>query len=442
MKGSPAKTAPPDPGAFSTPMNFPGLLGVYLAVNAISDAYILVDGPDCTLYKAHFIHGRHDWNSTLLRLDGRHRVAFTNVCSRGVVKEHDAVILEGLRRLAKIEDCGLILATALPMCSITGVDYGRVIRSLEAGFPKPAVDIPPDSLGGDWLDGYALALGALAKGLRLTAGRTRPGCAAVVGHLMDRNEADHRANLAQLRELLGALSLDLASVWLDGESASRLRAVEEAELVISLPYGRAAARRIAEATGAALVETVLPFGLPRTIRFMREVGAAAGKAPEAEAWIQRELSRVIPRLKWIVPHLFVNKKTAFIGDPHLLDGFLDIAEELGMEVEGAIVRGRAAHGGGAGEGGRTRPGIVHEPPVFSEPARRLLRAPVDLLVSSWFEREERRPAARAVMEFGFPSYRHHALYERPFLGFGGFLAFVERMADQLSRPDRTGGEGR
>ena len=351
MKRSPSKAAAPDPGSLSTPMNFPGLLGVYLAVNAIADAYILVDGPDCTLYKAHFIHGRHDWNSTLLRLDGRHRVAFTNVCSKGVVKEHDAVILEGLRRLGKIEDCGLILATALPMCSITGVDYGRVLRALEPGFPKPAVDIPPDSLSGDWLDGYAHALGALAKGLGLSSERKRPNCAAVVGHLMDRNESDHRANLVQLREMLGALGLDLVSVWLDGESSSRLRAVEEAELVISLPYGRAAARRIAEATGAKLAETVLPFGLPRTIRFMREVGAAAGKAQEAEDWVQRELSRVVPRLKCIIPHLFVNKTAAFIGDPHLLDGFLTSPRSWAWRWRGHRA-GPRGHGGGVGRAGR------------------------------------------------------------------------------------------
>lgn len=429
-----------DGGAFSAPMNFPGLLGVYLAVNAISDAYILVDGPDCTLYKAHFIHGRHDWNSTLLRMDGRHRVAFTNICSRGVVKEHDAVILDGLRRLGGIEDCGLILVSALPMCSITGVDYGRVIRTLGAELTKPAADIPPDSLSGDWLDGYAHALSALARGLRLESGRMREGRVAVVGHLMDRNESDHRANLAELRAMLGALDLETVSIWLEGDRAERLRAVEEADMVISLPYARAAARRITEATGAKLVETVLPFGLPGTIRFLREVGAAAGKSAEAEAFIETELSRVIPRLKWIVPHLFVNKRAAFIGDPHLLDGFLDIAEDLGMEMEGAIVRGRLAHGGGAAEGGCSRAGIVHEPPVFSKAARGILQAPVDLLVSSWFEREERNPAARAVMEFGFPSYRHHALYDRPFLGFNGMLAFVERMADQMSRPPRNGRE--
>ena len=77
---------------FSSPMNYPTLLGVYLAVNALKDAYVLVDGPDCAFYKAHFIHGRHDLNSTLLRISGRHRVAFTNICSRGVVKEHDDIL--------------------------------------------------------------------------------------------------------------------------------------------------------------------------------------------------------------------------------------------------------------------------------------------------------------------------------------------------------------
>ncbi|MBI4678968.1 MAG: hypothetical protein HY748_15425 [Elusimicrobia bacterium] len=414
----------------STPANFPTLLGVYLAVNAIRDAYILVDGPDCTLYKAHFIHGRHDLNSTLLSITGRHRVLFTNVCSRGVVKEHDAVLKRHLLTLDGLEESGLLLVTALPMCSITGVDYGRVIRSLKGKLSKPAVDIPPDSLAGDWLDGYGQALASLARGLGASKGRGRKDRVALVGYLMDRNEADHLANLAELRRMLGALKLDLVSVWLDGGPASALKAVEEAEVIVSLPHGRAAARRLAEATGAGLVETRLPFGLPSTSAFLREVGSATGRKAEAEAFIEEELSRIIPRLKWIVPHLFLGRKAAFMGDPHLLDGFLDIAEDLGLEVEGAIVRGRRAHGGG-----REGIAVLHEPPVSSSEVERLMRAPKDLFVTCWCEREWPRLAGR-VMEFGFPSYRHHALYERPFLGFNGFLGFVERMADALSESDR------
>lgn len=415
---------------FSTPMNYPTLMGVYLAVNALKDAYVLVDGPDCAFYKAHFIHGRHDLNSTLLRIDGRHRVAFTNVCSRGVVKEHDDIIGRELLTLDALPESGLVLVTALPMCSITGVDYGRAIRLRAGGLKKPAIDIPPESLVGDWLDGYDQTLNALAKGIALDPSRLRPGTAAVVGNLMDRNESDQLANVAELERMLAGLGLETVSVWLSGQESAELSRVSEAGIIVSLPYARAAARRLAQRTGALLVETELPFGLPKASRFMRDVGAAAGRAAEAEAFIDAELSRVVPRLKWIIPQYFLNRRAGFMGDPYLLGGFRDIADDLGMKLEGAIVRGRAAHGGG-----RADAGVLYEPPAMSDEVRRFMDLPLDLFVSTWCEHEW--PALKSpTMEFGFPSYRHHALSDRPFLGFNGFLAFVERMADELTRPRR------
>jgi nitrogenase molybdenum-iron protein alpha/beta subunit len=422
-------------------MNFPTLLGVYLAVNAIPDAYILGDGPDCLLYKSHFIHGRHDLASTLLRISGHHRVAFTNVCSRGVVKEHDEIIRRHIRTVDGLKESGLVLVTALPMCSITGVDYGRVIRSLAGQLTKPAIDIPPDSLIGDWLDGYGQVLNALVRGLALDgkrpakARRRPPRKAAIVGYLMDRNEADHLGNLAELRRMLTALGLETVSVWLGGEPVKALKRVVEADIIVSLPYGRAAARSLARATGAKLVETELPFGLPKTERFLRDVGKAAGRAKEAEAFIAAELARVIPRLKWIIPQYFLNRRTAFMGDPYLMEGFLDIAEDLGMVVEGAIVRGSLPLAGGA-----ARPFPVLYAPRSSSPAvRRLLQAPLDLFVTCWCE-QEFHGLRFPTMEFGFPSYRSHALFERPFLGCNGMLAFVERMAEKLCSP-RPAGRG-
>lgn len=415
---------------FSTPMNYPTLMGVYLAVNALKDAYVLVDGPDCAFYKAHFIHGRHDLNSTLLRISGRHRVAFTNVCSRGVVKEHDDIIGREIQTLDGLAESGLVLVTALPMCSITGVDYGRVIRLRAGSLTKPAIDIPPESLVGDWLDGYDQTLNALAKGIALAKGRRRPGTAAVVGYLMDRNESDHHANIAEMKRLLGGLGLETVSVWLGGQECSDLSRVEEADLIVSLPYGRSAARRLAQRTGARLVETELPFGLPKTARFLRDIGAAAGKEKEAEALVDAELSRVVPRLRWIIPQYFLGRRAGFMGDPHLLGGFRDIADDLGMKLEGAIVRGRSAHGTGR-DGAR----VLYEPPSMSDEVRRFMDTPLDLFVSTWCEHEW--PQLKfPTMEFGFPSYRSHALSDRPFLGFNGFLSFVERMADELTRPKR------
>ncbi len=415
---------------FQVPLNFSSLVGVYLAINAIPDAYLLVDGPDCTLYKAHFIHGRHDWNSTLLDVRGQHRVSFSNVCSQGVVLEHDDVLRNQIRRLDAIEGGGGVIVTALPMCSITGVDYGRVIRGLNGSLTRVAIDVPPSSLVGDWLDGYAQTLHAIARGLELRSGQRRPRTAAIVGYLMDRNEGDHVANLAELRRMLAALGLETVSVWLGGEPISNLRRAEEAEWIISLPYGRRAAETIADRTGAEIVEVDVPFGLAKTTAFLRTIAEATGRESLAESFVDEQLGRVVPRLEWVLPHLFLHRRVSFVGDPHLLDGFLDIAEETGMHVEGAISIARRAHGPN-----RSGVTILHEPSLGMEEVTRILDRP-DLLVACrvdqrTFADQRRSAASPPSMEFGFLSYGYHVLSDRPFLGYPGFLAFVERMAEHL-----------
>ena len=427
MKGRTPRT---DLDPFRHPLNFPWLMGVYLGVNAIRDAYALVDGPDCTLYKAHFIHGRHDWSSTLLDVGGHHRIAFTNVCAQGVVKEHDAIVARHLRALDALPGAGLLFATALPMCSITGTDYGRIIRHHRSLLHKTAIAVLPGSLLGDWLDGYESVLLALARGLGLRRGRRRRGTAAVVGYLMDRNEADHLANLSEIRRMLAAAGLELVSVWLGGEPADSLRRAADAEFIVSLPYGRRAARAVARATGARLIEADLPFGLPRTQAFVRRLAQATGRTREAEAFLAAELERAVPRLQWILPHLFLHRRVAFVGDPYLLDGFCDIADDCGMILTGAIVTGRAAHGGG-------RPGltVLHAPPAEAAEALGVLE-PAELIVGSRAWRSMLvlagpHPIYSSLVELGFPSYEHHALFERPFLGCNGVLALVERMADCL-----------
>ena len=233
-----------------------------------------------------------------------------------------------------LEESGLVLVTALPMCSITGSITAR----------DPTARQKPEQAGHrHTARSLWSAIGSTAmtrrstrwpRGSSLDASLRRPRTVAVVGHLMDRNEGDHLANIAEMQRMLQSLSLETVSVWLSGQDCSDLRRVEEADIIVSLPYGRAAARRLAKRTGARLVETELPFGLPKTVRFMRDVGAAAGKDREAEAFIDAELSRVVPRLKWIIPQYFLNRRTGFMGDPYLLGGFRDIAEDLGMKVEG------------------------------------------------------------------------------------------------------------
>lgn len=417
---------------FRVPMNFPWMMGVYLGVNAVRDAYVLVDGPDCALYKAHFLHGRHDANSTLLDVGGRHRIAFTNVCSRGVVRHHDDLVARHLRTLDALPGAGLLLVTALPMCSVTGTDYGRILRDHRADLRKPAIEVRPSSLLGDWLDGYEAVLDALARNLDLGDARPRRRAVAVVGYLWDRNEGDHEGNLAELRRILAALDLDLVSLWLGGGPVEDLRRAAEAEIVVSLPYGRRAAATLARRTGARLLEAELPFGLPATAAFVRGLAEAAGRVARGEAFLDAELRRVVPRLRAILPHLFLHRRVAFVGDPHLLQGFRDLADDCGMTLVGAIVTGRAGRGG-APEGLT----VLFEPPEDGAEAARVLGA-AEIIVGSRATRgllaeAGPHPVYPHWVEFGFPSYEHHALLDRPFLGADGVLALVERMADVLYR---------
>lgn len=417
-------------------LNFPSLMGAYLVVNAIPDAYLLVDGPDCALYKTHFIHGRHDLNSTLLSIDGRHRVCFTNVCAQSVTRDHNELVFRRLQRINGFEEAGLILLTALPSCSLTGIDYEHLLSSVRSKLLKPALAIPPISLAGDWIDGYATTLLALARRMELPDARPEPDKVALVGYMMDRNEGDHRANLEELRRLLGALSLELVSVWPGGAPYAALREAARAGLVVSLPYGREAAAELARRTGATLVEAELPFGLRATERFLRKTAEAAGRPEAAERVVREEVREAFSRLEWIAPHLFFHRTASYFGDPCLIGGFLELCDDLGMRVLECSSTGREGH--------LSLPEGVEKPPLHFEPdyyhpaVQRLRRSPPDLVVSNTNEALRNRPPHDfALVELGFPSYYHHAVGLSPFLGYRGALAFVERLADALSSLKRN-----
>jgi len=411
-------------------LNFPSLVGAYLMCDALPDSIALVDGPDCALYKAHFIHGRHDLGSTLLDIDGRHRICFTNVCAQSVTKDHNELILRKLHLINELDHVKTVFLTSLPGCFITGLDYEHLMRSASYFMKKELVAIPPTSLVGDWIDGYGVTMRALARHMEFGPTKPKRDHVSLVGYLWDRSEGDHRGNVAELRRMLKAIGLTLDSVWLSGEPYKKLEKVRDSGLIVSLPYGREAAADIAEKTGADLLETGLPFGAGGTSRWLRQVAEAAGVEKKAEAFIRAEESEIFDRLEWIVPYLFLHKSAGFFGDPMLFDGFLDICSDLGMTPKDSFLMGR--------EGRRDfelregAPPVCFEPDIYHEAVNKFLSRPPDLIVSNTNEiiREIRSPS-KALVEIGFPSYTHHALADAPFLGYRGFLHFTDRLGDGL-----------
>jgi len=416
---------------FSMRVGYTYLLGVYLAVNAISDAFLLVEGPDCTHMKTQYIQGNHDWLSTLTSVSGLHRVANTALHPSLMSESREANLRERLERMAAHPEVTGLLLTAMPMAAITGADYQRLCRQVSAGHGKEVVSVPGLSLSGDWLDGYARVLKALARSIALESS-PQPNKVAIVGYLHDRNEDDHRANLEVLGEMFQRLGLELVSVWLGGQRWGELGRVGRAGTVISLPYGRQAARIICRRSGAKLLELPLPFGMSACDLWLRELGEHFGSQAQAESYRDEQLSRLAPRLEWLVPFLFQNLPVAYIGDPYLLPGLYDLLHLVGADLRLAIVTNRRHH---FNQAAVSLPGV--ECLVYPRQRnfirfllRRALEENIRLLVTNNYGAAFPLPST-AVVEFGFPSVFYHALYPRPFLGYQGMLAMLDRLANSL-----------
>jgi len=421
---------------FSERVSLTFAIGTYLAVNAVRDAYLLMDAPGCAHLKTQFVQGNHDWCSDLTSTSGFHRVANTDVHPWRMAGSREAQIGALLERVARHPPAGVTLLSSLPMATITGLDYDLVARQVASRTGRPVIDVPADGLGGDWLDGYAAVLKALARGLPLDGADRRPGTVGVVGYLMDRGEGDHLANLAALRRVVEGLGLSLASVWPSGGTVEALLAIRHADVVLSLPYGREAARIVAGRTGATLVETGLPLGLAATERWIRQVAAAAGVAGRADAVIDLELAGPVRAVEWVVPYHLLHRRLVFVGEPHLGLAVGQFAEELGVAVEHYVVTNRRQHARALLE----RAGAAH---VTCDPKRQALRALLrpllaggrcDLLVTNSTGLEP-GPSPAATVELGYPSFYTHALDERPFLFGRGAAGLVERFMNELRRAE-------
>lgn len=416
--------------------NLPFLHGLYVAFNAVPDAYFLGDGPSCVFAKAEHIHGRHDLFSTILSCASDHRVQYTGVNVFTIAGNFESQISAALKRISKWPDCGVIFTGAMPMCSIAGSDYERILREALDGCGKPSFLIPRrSSVTGDWIDGYAGALEVLASGMDLGGAKAEPGTVSLVGHLMDRNEGDQLANVAELERMTRALGVEPVSIWLSGRPYAHLREARRAETIVSLPYGRKAARVLAKRLDSRLIEAELPFGLEASRRFMELLGRRLGREDEARAFVKREFDEIVPRLEWSVPHVFENRRFAFAGDPHHAVGFAELIEEVGGKVVLTIVMGGEGH---LGEEGRRsmkeRPGTLFEPDraqlrrLFAEATR----GEADLLVCNSLGVRYINPTVPWI-EFGFPSEHVHFLHDEPFLGFQGALAFLSRAANEVAK---------
>lgn len=424
---------------FGQPLDYPYLIGAYMAVNAVSDLGVFVDGPDCAGGKAEHLFGAHDRRSTLLDAEGDSRVAFSGLDLRHAVLARPGEGEEAALALARQANIASVVISGLPLCLVAGADHTARARALEARAGKPFLPLPRRPLHADWLDGYDAVLTALARGLALDEGPRAVERVVLVGIPFDRNEEDRRADVKELSRTIAALGLELVSAWPCGDGLAGLSAAGRAGTILSLPYARAAARALADRTGARLIEMGLPVGLEGSRRWVEALGEATGREGLASAFIKAELDAAAPLLERAVSYLFLHRRVALCADPHFLPGLAEYAAELGVGTALAVSAGRLREDGAARLAACAARVLERPTSGRLRAAWALARAEgTDLLVGS---SDARRVLAGggAWVELGFPARTWHALTPQPILGFAGALALAQRLAEGLFDAADAGG---
>lgn len=384
-------------------MRLPFLNGVYIAVDALSDAYLIVDGPYCVFTKAEMQYC-HNLRSRLLPPIGHRRVVHT-----GQVQDREEVKSLSTDRTAQVDgifagvcaqpDAGIVLSTTFDFHELVGFPMKEITRRhARPGGPLVA-HIPSKSLGGTWLEGYARTCEALARAVALRPGKGRGNAAAIVGYLFDRDEPDHAGNLRELKRLLAGLGLSVESIWLSGGGLSELEAAERAGVVISFPYAREAARIVAKRTGAKLIEVELPLGLSGTERFLKKVAAGSGRRGRAAPLAAAESLAAVRDVQSHALRIIAGREAEILQeDPSLDAGLRELCAELGLLLRSS-----------------------------GDPRRRVRFAPTG----------EALTAEAVHVPMGYPNYVEHPVSERPFLGYTGFRHLVDRVAAAILRAEAS-----
>jgi len=411
------------------PHNLPFLNGLYLAVNAIRDAALVVDGPYCLVQKAE-LHTAHDPASDLVRADGPGRLLHTDirfntsvVPSMALDRSRDIVeVLEGASRDPRFR---LVIMSSMDFNHLLNEPLDQHRRRAEARGHARVIRVPSESLEADWIDGHARVLERLAAELDLDPGGPQPGQVAVVGHLMDRREGDCLANVAEIGRLVEGAGGRMASLWLDGGWTGDLARAGRASAVVSLPYGREAGRILARRLDIPCAEAPLPLGLQGTCGFVRAVAGVLDRREQGEAFLEGELARRIPPIRDRAFRFLHGRQAVIQGDPFLVRGLWEFLQELGVETVLADVLGRREHLQGDP--------AVDDRWVFEERHDRIPEREADLRIASTAFPDPL--PAPGLVPLGYPNFLRHPSRPEPWLGFEGVLWLTDRLVEASQRRD-------
>lgn len=408
----------------NTPVTY--LVWVLLWVNAIKDSYLWVDSPDCFFFKNDFIQWNHDITSKLRSADWNHKILATIADTDNVVWDRNVKFISTLKNMAEKDFVKQVFTSSMPMSQIIWTDYDWVIKEVNETIGKPIFNIPSRSMTDCWIDGYADLLFSLAKNLDYSWWNKKKENIAIIWNLFDRGEWDCIWNVNELKRIIESLWLNCVSIWLDGWNYEDVLNVRDAWTIISLPYWRKAAKKVAKNLESDLLELDLPFWLDKTGDFINDIAKHFNLEKKAEEFIEKELTEFnkIEIIKWAIPHTFIWKKIAFYGDPYLLNWIISLSKSLWFSLERIFIHWEQKHL-------KNNKNIEVEGYDLESWFNWSIND-IDLFISNsnvnwWWDMRIKK------MQFGFPSYDYHAYTYEPYFWYKWALIFMNRMWNIINR---------
>ena len=412
--------------------------GIFMALVGVPDLWAVMDSPRCVAeLLAENGMADHAWREQLQRPDGLDRLFTTDMLiDKSGTYEAGPLI----RQLQSVADRGgqpgAVIVSEMTPSRLIGNDLQALSNQIRDELHVPCELVRFISLRRDFLDSFQASLVALAKSLPDSVFGPPSFDVAVVGYLSDRLEADHLANIGEMQRLIGALDLSCAPIWTSGSPYQELTRAASAKHIVALPYGRRAAKALAERSGAELLETGLPVGLEGTAEWLRQIGCHCGRESEAERAINQNLSECVPVIGSMVTRELDGARALVIADPALAAGLTRFFQEVGIECAATLYRCRRPGSISAVDSTQEVFGWpAYDPSVDSvtNVAKAALRdGPLNLIVGTSRERGLLTGFDAAFLELGFPSCFFRPIAEAPFLGFRGALHLVHRIVERFA----------
>lgn len=418
--------------------------GVYLGVNAVKDAYLLINCPQGCYYRFEKIAINHDAASTLYDPLGCHRIIQSGINYTDLAMGTDETLFKLMKKVVEKVNPRVLFFTQASMTLVTSFDAAAFASEMERRFSVPLFYIPPATFNGDFLDGFNAFMEKLVEAVIRTS-RVKSGAAgtaSVCGYFADRLEEDHAANLEEISRLIGSSGVGCGGVALSGAAIEELGRAFSASMIVNLPYARSAGRRIAEMTGASVIELDLPVGIEGTVKWIRDFAGACGRKADAEEFIGRELGRVIPKIDVARRRYLLNRSVAIAADPYLAPLLALYASELGMDVPLVALKTRDGATGVRARKILEKEGIECKvicdfPPEEFHAAVEELRDDerCDAIIGTDAELDAASDTGVGFVEIGYPSFFRHSFFPRPFMGFSGALRIASDLVNAVQQRD-------